>query len=164
MLRLPAHRCLPHCSSSNAATGRLSDSPVPVLKDGAQVYQGDSICKKKSIELLAELRLPKGLFPLEDVEEFGYNREAGFVWLIQKKKKDHTFKKIKRQVSYAPEVTAFVEEGKMKKMTGVKTKELLLWLSIVEMYVDDPSSEKITFKTRTGLSDSFPVAAFELEQ
>ncbi|RWV96551.1 hypothetical protein GW17_00040727, partial [Ensete ventricosum] len=105
---------------------------------GAQVYQGDSICKKKSIELLAELRLPKGLFPLED--------------------------KIKRQVSYAPEVTAFVEEGKMKKMTGVKTKELLLWLSIVEMYVDDPSSEKITFKTGTGLSDSFPVAAFELEQ
>ncbi|URE22805.1 hypothetical protein MUK42_13324 [Musa troglodytarum] len=52
----------------------------------------------------------------------------------------------------------------MKKMTGVKTKELLLWLSIVEMYVDGVSSEKITFKTGTGLSDSFPVAAFELEQ
>ncbi|URE22609.1 DUF538 domain containing protein [Musa troglodytarum] len=142
----------------------MASANIDRYRMGAEVYKGDSICKKKSIELLAELRLPKGLFPLEDVEEFGYNREAGFVWLIQKKKKDHTFKKIKRQVSYAPEVTAFVEEGKMKKMTGVKTKELLLWLSIVEMYVDDPSSEKITFKTGTGLSDSFPRAAFELEQ
>ncbi|XP_065015525.1 uncharacterized protein LOC135642971 [Musa acuminata AAA Group] len=162
----------------------MASATIDRYRKGAEVYKGDSICKKKSIELLAELRLPKGLFPLEDVEEFGHNREASFVWLIQKKKKDHTFKKIKRQVSYAPEVTAFVEEGKMKKMTGVKTKELLLWLSIVEMYVDDPSSEKITFKTGTGcwadgpysahvipvyilitgLSDSFPRAAFELEQ
>ncbi|URE37643.1 DUF538 domain containing protein [Musa troglodytarum] len=141
----------------------MASATIDRYRKGAEVYQGDSICKKKSIELLAELRLPR-VSSLEDVEEFGYNREAGFVWLIQKKKKDHTFKKIKRQVSYAPEVTAFVEEGKMKKMTGVKTKELLLWLSIVEMYVDGVSSEKITFKTGTGLSDSFPVAAFELEQ
>ncbi|KAG0456835.1 hypothetical protein HPP92_024623 [Vanilla planifolia] len=94
--------------------------------------------------------LPKGLFPLEDMEEFGYNREAGFVWLIQKKKKDHVFKQIKRAVSYAPEVTAFVEKYKLKKMTGVKTKELLLWLSVVEVYFDKPTSEKLTFKTGTG--------------
>ncbi|URE29188.1 DUF538 domain containing protein [Musa troglodytarum] len=80
----------------------MASATIDRYRKGAEVYQGDSICKKKSIELLAELRLPKGLFPLEDVEEFGYNREAGFVWLIQKKKKDHTFKKIKRQVSYAP--------------------------------------------------------------
>ncbi|URE34661.1 hypothetical protein MUK42_32860 [Musa troglodytarum] len=52
----------------------------------------------------------------------------------------------------------------MQKMTGVKTKELLLWLSVVEMRVEDPSTEKITFKTGTGLSDSFPVSAFELEE
>ncbi|KAH7660818.1 At5g01610-like protein, partial [Dioscorea alata] len=98
----------------------------------------------------------------EIYNEFGYNRAAGFVWLIQKKK-DHTFKKIKRAVSYAPEVTAFVKNGKTKKMAGVKTKELMLWLSIVEMYIDDPSLKKITFKTGNGLLDSFPVSAFELD-
>ncbi|KAG0451155.1 hypothetical protein HPP92_026580 [Vanilla planifolia] len=101
---------------------------------------------------------------MEDMEEFGYNREAGFVWLIQKKKKDHVFKQIKRAVSYAPEVTAFVEQYKLKKMTGVKTKELLLWLSVVEVYLDKPTSEKLTFKTGTGLSDSFPASAFELNE
>ncbi|WOK92356.1 hypothetical protein Cni_G01047 [Canna indica] len=142
----------------------MASATVDNYRKGAEIHHGDALCKKKSIELLGELGLPKGLFPLDDIEEFGYNREAGFIWLIQKKKKDHTFKKIKRQVSYAPEVTAFVEERKMKKMTGVKTKELMLWLSVVEMYVDAPSSEKITFKTGTGLSDSFPAIAFELEQ
>ncbi|ONK60006.1 uncharacterized protein A4U43_C08F13220 [Asparagus officinalis] len=116
------------------------------------------------IELLKEICLPLGLFPVEDIEEFGYNRASGFIWIIQKKSKNHTFKKIKRQVSYATEVTALVEPRKMKKMTGVKTKELLLWLSVVEMYFENPSSEKLTFKTGTGLSDSFVASAFEFEK
>ncbi|CAL9152694.1 unnamed protein product [Musa hybrid cultivar] len=142
----------------------MASASIDSYRKGAMIYRGDTICKRRSIELLEELDLPKGLLPLEDMEEFGYNRETGFIWLVQGRKKEHTFRKIKRQVSYAAEVTAFVEERKMKKMTGVKTKELLLWLSVVEMYVDDPSSGKITFKTGTGLSDSFPVSAFELQQ
>ena len=141
----------------------MASQTIESYHEGAEVHRGDDLCKKKSIQLLEELGLPKGLLPLENVEEFGYNRTAGFMWLIQKKKKEHTFKKIKQTVSYASEVTAFVEQRKMKKITGVKTKELLLWLSVVEVYIDDTSSEKITFKTGTGLSDSFPVSAFELE-
>ncbi|EHA8587180.1 hypothetical protein COCNU_scaffold001527G000030 [Cocos nucifera] len=134
------------------------------MASGAEIINGDALCKKESIQLLEELGLPRGLFPLEDMQEFGYNRAAGFIWLIQRKKKDHTFKKIKRTVSYAPEVTFFVKKGRMKKMTGVKTKELMLWLSVVEMYIEDPSLGKITFKTGTGLSDSFAASAFELEE
>ncbi|XP_010942813.1 uncharacterized protein [Elaeis guineensis] len=140
----------------------MASQTIENYREGAETYQGNALCKKKSIQLLEELGLPKGLFPLEDMEEFGYNHAAGFIWLIQKKKKEHMFKKIKQTVSYATEVTAFVEQRKMKKITGVKTKELLLWLSVVEVYIDDPSSEKITFKTGTGLSDSFPLSAFEL--
>ncbi|KAJ1701641.1 hypothetical protein LUZ63_001420 [Rhynchospora breviuscula] len=79
-----------------------------------------------------------------------------------KKKVEHTFKKIKQVVSYATEVTAFVEKGKLKKITGVKTKELLIWLSVVEVYMEEVSKEKVTFKTGTGLSDSFDASAFEL--
>ncbi|KAH7660830.1 At5g01610-like protein [Dioscorea alata] len=141
----------------------MASQMIQSYRSGAEICNVDALCKKKSIQLLEEIGFPNGLFPLDDIEEFGYNREVGFVWLIQKKKKDHTFKKIKRTVSFAPEVTAFVENGKMKKMTGVKTKELMLWLSIVEMYIEDPSLKKITFKTGTGLSDSFPVSAFELD-
>ncbi|VAI25183.1 unnamed protein product [Triticum turgidum subsp. durum] len=69
------------------------------------------------------------------MEEFGYNCAAGFMWLVQRKKTEHTFKKVKQTVSYAGEVTAFVEPGKLRKIAGVKTKELFLWLSVVEVYV-----------------------------
>jgi len=67
-------------------------------------------------------------------------------------------------VSYASEVTAFAEKGKLRKITGVKTKELMLWLSVVEVYVPEASPEKVTFKTGTGLSDSFDATAFALGQ
>ncbi|PKA49795.1 hypothetical protein AXF42_Ash004337 [Apostasia shenzhenica] len=142
----------------------MAAQTIENYRNGAEIIRGDELCKKKTIQLLEELCLPKGLFPMEEMEEFGYNSQVGFIWLIQKKKKDHMFKPIKRAVSYAPEVTAFVEKYKLKKMTGVKTKELLLWLSVVEVYFENPSSEKLTFKTGTGLSDSFPASAFELEK
>ncbi|XP_042422933.1 uncharacterized protein LOC122010455 [Zingiber officinale] len=137
---------------------------IEKYKDGAEVYSGAAVCREKMVEVLQELGLPKGLLPLEDLLEMGYNRDLGFMWLTQRKKKEHMFKEIKQLVSYATQVTAFVEDRKLKKITGVKTRELLLWLSVVEVFIGDPSSGKITFKTGTGLSDSFPVTAFELEE
>ncbi|KAJ1701643.1 hypothetical protein LUZ63_001422 [Rhynchospora breviuscula] len=140
----------------------MASKTIESYRNGAEISKGDAECKKKSVEVLKELGLPKGLFPLESVHEFGYNQNASFIWFIQKKKIDHTFKKIKQVVSYTTEVTAFVEKGKLKKITGVKTKELLLWLSVVEVYVEEASKEKVTFKTGTGLSESFDVSAFDL--
>ncbi|URD76144.1 DUF538 domain containing protein [Musa troglodytarum] len=70
-----------------------------------------------------ELGLPNELLPLEDIEEFGYNREAGFTWVIQKKK-EHMFKKIKQHISYATVVSAFAEEHKMKKINVIADKIL----------------------------------------
>jgi len=48
---------------------------------GEEVFTGDATCRKKSVELLEELGLPKGLLPLEDIQEFGYNRDSGFIFL-----------------------------------------------------------------------------------
>ncbi|XP_072952154.1 uncharacterized protein [Typha angustifolia] len=140
----------------------MASQSIESYRKGAEVVHGDDLCKKNSIQLLEELDLPKGLLPLEDIEEFGYNSTSGFIWFVQKKKKDHTFKKIKQVVSYGTEVTAFVEKGKLKKITGVKTKEMFMWLTVVEVYIEEASKGKITFKTGTGLSDSFHVSAFEL--
>ncbi|KAF8678596.1 hypothetical protein HU200_046214 [Digitaria exilis] len=142
----------------------MASQTIESYRAGADVVRGDAVaCKKAAIELLGDIGLPKGLFPLDDIQEFGYNREAGFMWLVRGKKKvEHTFKKIKQTVSYADEVVAFVEKGKLKKIVGVKTKELMLWLSIVEVYVDEAAPGKVTFKTGTGLSDSFEAAALEL--
>ncbi|GLJ17659.1 hypothetical protein SUGI_0307760 [Cryptomeria japonica] len=131
---------------------------------GAEVYYGSEACKAKSVELLELMGLPKGLLPLEELEESGYVKETGYVWLKQKKKVDHRFKKIGKTVSYAPEITAYVEKHKMKKLTGVKSKEILLWVTICEISIDENSSEKIYFKSSTGIGRSFPVSAFELEE
>lgn len=134
------------------------------VKSRSEVYHGDEMCQVKSKELLKEIALPNGLLPLKDMEECGYDRQTGFVWLKQKKSYTHKFDKIGKLVSYAPEVTAHVQQGKITKLTGVKTKELLLWITLSDIYVDDPPTGKITFKTPAGLFRSFPVSAFEIQE
>jgi hypothetical protein len=47
------------------------------------------------MELPEEVGLPKGLLPIEEVEEYGCVRETSFVWL---KKIEHQFKKIGKVV------------------------------------------------------------------
>ncbi|CAN0915191.1 hypothetical protein LINGRAHAP2_LOCUS28985 [Linum grandiflorum] len=122
------------------------------------------MCQLKSKELLKEIELPNGLLPLHDIEECGIVRETGFVWLKQKKSITHKFEKIGKLVSYAPEVTAVVEKGKIKKLTGVKTKELLLWVSLCDISADESSAGRLTFKTPTGLYRTFPASAFQVEE
>ena len=134
------------------------------IRAKAEIYHGDEICQEKSKFLLKEIALPNGLLPLKDIEECGYVKETGFVWLKQKKATTHKFEKIGKLVSYATEVTAIAEPNKIKKLTGIKTKELLVWISLSDIYVDDPPTGKITFKTPAGLSRSFPVSAFEVEE
>ncbi|KAL1535030.1 hypothetical protein AAHA92_31132 [Salvia divinorum] len=129
----------------------------------SEMYRGDDICQEKSKFLLTEMGLPNGLLPLRDIIEVGYIKDTGFVWLIQKNKCDHRFEKIGRPVQYGVEVTAYVEQKKIKKLTGVKAKEMMMWLTICDIYVNDPPTGKITFKSPTGLSRSFPVDAFVIE-
>ena len=136
----------------------MASQLVESHRAGAEVNKGNDICKKKTVELLEVLGLPKGLFPMDDIEEVGHNCESGFVWMLQKKKNEHMFNKLNQTVSYDTEVTAFVEKGKMKKVTGVKIEDM----SLVEVYVDDSSADKVTIKADTGLSDTHDAAVFAL--
>ena len=61
-------------------------------------------------------------------------------------------------------MTAFVEDRKMKRITGVKSTELLIWVTVSDMYIDKNDHSKISFKTPTGLGRSFPVSAYGKEQ
>ncbi|CAD6221668.1 unnamed protein product [Miscanthus lutarioriparius] len=140
----------------------MASQAIVCHRAGAEVFTGDATCRKKSVELLEEFGIPKGLLPLEDIQEFGYNRDSGFIWLVQRKKVEHTFKMVKKTVSYAAEVTAFIEKGQLRKITGVKVKELMLWISILEMYVPEASPDKVTFKSGNGLSRTLDAAAFAL--
>jgi hypothetical protein len=136
-------------------------------KEEARVEKG-SESLKEAIKLIEEFRLPGGLLPLENVVECGYIKESGYVWITQKKAIQHTFKKISKQVSYGENITAYLEKGRLKKLTGVKAKEFLLWVSIVDISLENPDAEptekeedaKIHFKSFAGIGKTFPVKAF----
>nr|GEY00741.1 hypothetical protein [Tanacetum cinerariifolium] len=84
-----------------------------------------------------------------------------FLWVRKKKKSQHLFSEIGRKVSYDVEVTAFVEDGRMRNSTGVKSKELFIWVGISNIFVGDHNNGKITFATSSSLSRTFPVSAFQ---
>ncbi|XP_010494795.1 PREDICTED: uncharacterized protein LOC104771887 [Camelina sativa] len=132
-------------------------------REGAEICNGGSICKQKANEILSTMNLPKGLLPLDDMTEIGHNKSTGYVWIKIKNKVQHRFKAIGRNVSYDSEVTAFVENRRMRQLTGIKSKELLIWVTISEIFVNDQDPSKITFANPTGLSRTFPVTAFEEE-
>lgn len=141
--------------------------PTAEMKAKAEVYYGDEICKAKFTLLLSQIGFPDGLLTLEDVEEGGYVKDIGFVWLKRKKmmKKEHKFENI--VVCYDTVVTAYLEPNRIKNLTGVKAKEFLVWISLSEIYVNNDNhdsaykSKLITFKTSMGLSKSLPISAFE---
>lgn len=130
----------------------------------AEIYLGDAAGQEKTRLLLEETVLPNGLLPLKDIIECGYVEETGFVWLKQKKKVDHYFAKAGRHVSYAAEVSAIADKGRLKKITGVKAKEMLIWVTLHEICIDDPPTGKLTCKAIGGLSRSFPIEAFEVDE
>ncbi|GJN35212.1 hypothetical protein PR202_gb23961 [Eleusine coracana subsp. coracana] len=129
----------------------------------AEIYVGDAAGQEKTRFLLQETGLPSGLLPLRDIIECGYVEETGFVWLKQRRKVDHYFAKAGRHVSYGTEVSAIAEPGRLRKITGVKAKEMLIWVSLHEICLDEPPSGKLVCKAIGGLSRSFPVEAFEAD-
>ncbi|KAJ9535995.1 hypothetical protein OSB04_un000837 [Centaurea solstitialis] len=104
--------------------------------------------------------LPNGLLPLDDIEEFGYVKGTGFVWIKQKKEKVHKFEQIDKHVSYDIQVTGFIERFKIDRLIGVKIKESLIWITLNEISVDDPLTGNITFRSPSGIYQTFPALAY----
>ncbi|KAJ7952205.1 DUF538 family protein [Quillaja saponaria] len=131
---------------------------------GAEIVYGAEDCYRQSTEMLEELGFPKGVLPLQDLMECGRVRETGFVWMKQKAPHEHFFSGTNTRVRYATEVTAYVDKFNMKKMTGIKSKQMFLWVPITDMTIEDPHRNHIYFKTPMGIGKSFPVAAFITQQ
>ncbi|KAJ0017742.1 hypothetical protein Pint_09972 [Pistacia integerrima] len=133
-------------------------------KEGAEIYHGADLCKKKCHELLDELNLPKGLLPLNNLTEMGYNRDTGFLWLKQNKRYEHKFHAIGKTVAYETELSAFAENRRMRKISGIKSSAVLMWVKVGEICIEDPSSGKVKLTSAAGISMSFPTSAFQLEK
>lgn len=136
------------------------------MKAKAEVYHGDKTCREKFGSLLSEIGLPNRLLSNQEIEECGYVKDTGFVWLKHKQKEEkgrnqERFRFDNVVVCFEDEVTAYFEPNKIKKLTGVKAKEFVVWISLGEIHVNR-SSGLITFKTQVGLlSKSLPLSVFE---
>ncbi|KAI5071870.1 hypothetical protein GOP47_0014121 [Adiantum capillus-veneris] len=138
---------------------------VDQQRAGAQVLKGHDACSENAIAMLTRHGLPDGLLPLEDIEEVGFVESTGYFWVKQKKNSsDHLFKAIRTKTAYGKEVSGFIEKQRLKKLAGVKAKELLLWVSIVEIFMDDAHPGQIYFKSAAGLGRWHPASAFSLQQ
>ncbi|XP_076918500.1 uncharacterized protein LOC143578939 [Bidens hawaiensis] len=133
-------------------------------KQGGIIKKGHEEGLKFAVSILKEHGLPLGLLPLADVVEVGFVKTTGYVWILQAKKVEHTFKLIKKQVSYDAEITGYVEKKRIKKLKGVKAKELMLWPPVNDITVEDPPTGKIQFKSLAGITKVFPVEAFAAGQ
>lgn len=133
-------------------------------KEGGIVKKGHEEGLKMATSLLQEFELPEGLLPLADVIEVGFVKSSGYMWISQRKKVEHQFKMINKLVSYDTEITGFISKKKIKKLKGVKAKELMLWPPVSEITVDDPPTGKIQFKSLAGITKTFPAEAFAAGQ
>ncbi|WOK97190.1 hypothetical protein Cni_G05898 [Canna indica] len=133
-------------------------------KEGAIVMKGHEEGMRLARSLLEEFGLPLGLLPLADVVEVGFARATGYMWVSQRSKVEHSFKMVSKLVSYGAEISGYVEKGRIRKLKGVKAKELLLWPPVNEISVDDPPTGKIHFRSLAGVTKTFPVEAFAAGQ
>ncbi|XP_015065601.1 uncharacterized protein LOC107010847 [Solanum pennellii] len=133
-------------------------------KEGAIVKKGHEEGLKMAVSLLEEFGLPMGLLPLADVIEVGFVKNTGYMWIQQSKKIEHKFKMINKMVSYDTEINGYVDKKRIKKLKGVKAKELMLWPPVNEITVDDPPTGKIQFKSLAGITKTFPIEAFAAGQ
>ncbi|XP_042496270.1 uncharacterized protein LOC122075338 [Macadamia integrifolia] len=128
---------------------------------GAEIVRGKEACERFSAELMKELGFPSGVLPTGELVECGRVRSTGFVWWKCKTAYEHFNVATNTKNSYAAETTAYVEKGRMKKMTGCKAKQMMVWVPIVEMYID---GNKISFKSSMGVGKSFPIISFMNEE
>ncbi|MQM09483.1 hypothetical protein Taro_042354 [Colocasia esculenta] len=134
-------------------------------KEGAVVKKGHDEGMRLALSLLEEFQLPLGLLPLAGVVEVGFVRATGYMWIQQRQKVEHSFKLAGKLVSYDVEIRGYVEKGRIRKLKGVKAKELLLWPPVNEITADlVPATGKIHFKSLAGVTKTFPAEAFAAGQ
>ncbi|KAK8560964.1 hypothetical protein V6N13_026399 [Hibiscus sabdariffa] len=140
----------------------MASKDIATHRAGAEIYHGATLCKQKAQELLDKFRLPKTFMPFNNLVEVGFNPTTGFIWLKQQKPTKYRVKDIGVS-SYAIEMTGFLEDRRMRKLTGIKSKEMMIWITLSDISIDQTDPSKIIFTTSMKLSKSFPVTTFEAE-
>ncbi|KAK8577556.1 hypothetical protein V6N13_027826 [Hibiscus sabdariffa] len=140
----------------------MASKDIATHRAGVEIYHDATFCKQKAQEFLDKFRLPKMFMPFNNLVEVGFNPTTGFIWLKQQKPAKYRVKEIGVS-SYATEMMGFLEDCQMRKLTGIKSKEMMIWITLSDISIDQTDSSKIIFTTSMKLLKSFPVTAFETE-
>ena len=130
----------------------LEDVPAgPISMDG------HDLCFRNAADLLEAMGLPGGLLPLENVIDCGFDKTSGTMWIRQKKKTQHYFRRIGRMVSYDTEIRARIGDHRLHSISGVKAKEFLVWTPIFDVSAIE---DKLKFRSYGGILRTFCADAF----
>lgn len=129
------------------------------LKENAIVVSGDEALEK-SIDIMESYGLPGGLMGVTDVLEAGIVEESGQVWIKQKSESQHYYKKADRHVRFSTNITCKMEKMKMKNIKGVKVRDMIFWVPVNEIEVDEKNPDKLYIRSIGGLTRTFPVEYF----
>jgi len=130
-----------------------------IKKENATVARGDEALEKV-MDIMESYCLPGGLMAMKDVLEAGIMEETGQVWIKQKCESKHHYKKADKHVKVSANITCKVEKNKIKNIKGVKARDMMLWVPVNEMEVDEKNPGKIHFRSIGGLTRTFPVEYF----
>lgn len=159
--------------------------PIPQeLKAKAQVFYGHKDCTHNFSLFLSQMgllpTLLNNLTLLDTIQECGFVKDRGFVWLKLKSKTQHRLHN-NLLICFDKQVTAYVEPHRIRNLTGVKaSKDFFLCVTLTDILIQGyrkPGQEQripgtkqgdsgntddviITFKTVVGLSVSFPFSVF----
>nr|KJB76943.1 hypothetical protein B456_012G113700 [Gossypium raimondii] len=101
--------------------------------------------------------------PLNHLNEFGYKKTTRFIGLKQQKNFKYLFKEL-GLTSYGAEITTLTRDFQLKRLTSVKSKEMMIWITLFDVFVDDTKvPRKIYFANLMGLPQSYPTTTVEDE-
>jgi hypothetical protein len=146
-----------------------SQATATAVHNEAEVVTKGSEALPKLLEMFEKFGFPAGLFPFQYVDEFGFVENLGVWWVHQKASIEHEFVIAKEVVVYKKSMSGKIEKNKIVDLKGWKMKSALnkdLFLSVPfhEVWLDDPPSGLIHFKTYNKKHDatvkSIPIEAF----
>lgn len=131
-----------------------------IVSDDIESYSELFFCLDKVKEFFVFFNLFIGLLLLKDMIEVGYNKIKGFVWMRMRSKIEYIFVVIGCKVIYDMEIIVFVEDCRLKRLMGVKSKEFMIWVLVYDIFIKEKEFEKIIFVNNIGLLWIFKVLVF----
>lgn len=142
-------------------------------REGADIVTGAEAFSKFAA-VLQKFGFPPGMFPLPNLNEFGFVEKTGVFWIKNSGRYEHVFPLAKELVVYMQDVSGRIQRGKITGLKGWKmkpsdNKDLFLSASATEVWLDDPPAGKIHFHIARKQSsahasavvkESFPLSVF----